>query len=278
MSALGLTRLDRVSDTSNWSEAWSIIGGRVIRTISRIATLYDLCPFDLKLRVLLQLPRFRWIDLYDEALIDEEIDRVAKKTVELQRGFQEWSRQETVDSLEKEKTEVSSADETTANIIHERFHYIGSSHRGRHFALCCSGRNVPAALATVSGMDVQKLRNCLPHAQSKTLLLSRVFAFRWAPRNTLSYLLGAVTRRLKREGEFSSVVTWINPNLGFQAAGYRAANWRYWRSESATYRYLSGNYISARQLFCARLDSSSDVTFSQFRLAPFEVWYYRMDS
>lgn len=278
MSAPGLAQLDRTCYTANWSDAWSIIRDRVGGTISRVATLYGLCRFDLKLRVLLHLPRFRWIDLYNEVLIDEEIDRVAKKTLELQRGFQEWPRQEAINRLEKEKTQVSDVDEATANIIHERFHYIGSSHRGRHFALYCSGRNVPAALATVSQMDVQKLKDCLPHAQKATLLLSRVFAFRWAPRNTLSYLLGAVTRQLKREGEFSSLVTWVNPNLGFQAASYRAANWRYWRNESATYRYLGGNYISARQLFLARLDSSPGVTFSQLQLAPFEVWYYRMES
>src|SRR5260370_1083992 len=143
MSALAPDQLDCSCGTPGWSSAWRIIGNRVLESISHVAARYNVCSFDLRLRVLLHLPRYRWIDLDSQGLIYEEIDRLAKKTVELQRGFQEWPRQETISHLEKEKACVSDADEATAKIIHEKFHYICSSRRGRHVALYDSGRNVP---------------------------------------------------------------------------------------------------------------------------------------
>ena len=144
-------------------------------------------------------------------------------------------------------------------------------------ALEMEGQKMPAALATLSEMDVQKLKGHLPAAQEKRgLLLSRMFSFRWAPVNSISFLLGKVGRRLKKEGQVESLVTWVNPNLGFHASSYRAANWTYAGSEPTTYRYVEGNYLTARQLFQKPEAPSLRIDGSQLRLAPLQVWYRRV--
>jgi hypothetical protein len=199
MNALTESRSECGRDSSEWLLLLRSIEDRVATDIAELSEAYALSPFDLKLRVLLHLPRFRLKELENHDLVYKEIDRLAAKTAELQREFKEWASQVPLHNLEKAKARVYEASENMAAVIHERFHYIGSGHSGRHFALHFVGQRVPAALVTLSEMDVEKLKAHLPISQeNRSLLLSRMFCFRWAPRNTISYLLGQVGKWIKK--------------------------------------------------------------------------------
>jgi hypothetical protein len=81
---------------------------------------------------------------------------------------------------------------------------------------------------------------------------------------------------LKREGQVESLVTWVNPNLGFHASSYRAANWSYLGCEPTVYRYINADYFTARQLFHRPHTPLLDIDTSKLRLAPLQVWHYRI--
>lgn len=265
------------TDSTEWLLAFSSMQERVAREVAHFSDVYNISAVDLKLRVLLHLPRYRSEELENNALVNQEIERLAARTLELQRDFKEWANQENIGHLEKTRAYVSEASEETATIIHERFHYIGSVRSGRHFALYFAGQKMPAALATLSEMDVHKLKAHLPSPEEKcSLLLSRMFSFRWAPVNSISYLLGRIGRLLKEEGRVKSLVTWVNPNLGFHASSYRAANWTYVGSEPITYHYVDGNYLTARQLFHKTQGLSLRIATSRLHLAPLQVWCRRV--
>jgi hypothetical protein len=278
MSVFVKAQVDYGKDSSEWLLVLSSIQDRVTRNVAHFSEAYGISPFDLKLRVLLHLPRFRFDELENDDLLNDEVNRLALRTQELQRRFREWASQEPLSNLEKDRVNVCEVPEEVAAVIHERFHYIGSGRSGRHFALYFVGRPVLAALVTLSEMDVQKMKAHLPNPrETRCLLLSRMFSFRWAPRNTASYLLGKVGQLLKKERQVESLVTWVNPNLGFRAASYRAANWTFIGSEPTVYRYLGGDYLTARQLFQKAQTCSLRPDASKLGLAPLQVWYYRIN-
>jgi len=263
------------SASPKWLDVWQCIEDSAMRSICAVAATSAIAPLDLKLRVLLHLPRFDSTHIYNQGLVHEEICRLAKNTVQLQREFSDWSSAEPVSSLDKAVAHVLETSEAMATIIHERFHYLASNRSGRHFALYFDNKPLPAALATFSEMDVQKLRPYVPAPDvTKSRLLSRVFAFRWAPRNSISYLLGAAIRRIHSEESVENFLTWVNPNLGFTASSYRSANWDMCGSEPVTYHYLAANYLSARQLFNDRGIKHPQVQFSRWDLDPLQVWKY----
>jgi hypothetical protein len=82
------------------------------------------------------------------------------------------------------------------------------------------------------------------------LVLSRVFAFDWAPHNAITYLLRrALVVAQDEHPSVRLVVTYVNPNLGFSAASYRAGNWTLFAREHGTrYAYLDGEYVTDRRL------------------------------
>jgi hypothetical protein len=278
MRAFSGSVLDRKYEPLGWSLVLNSIQANVARDIARFSDLYEISPVDLKARVLLHLPRYSPEELSSPGVISNEIERLAIRTMGLQGRFKAWANQEPISRFESARALVTEASEDTAKIIHERFHYISSFRRGRHFALRFMGQEAPAVLATVSEMDVQKLKPHLPTFQeNRTLLLSRMFSFRWAPLNSISYLLGAVGRWLRKEGQIDSLVTWVNPNVGFRASSYRAANWQYVGHEPTVYRYIEGNYVTARQLYRdSQALSSTRVDTSKLRLEPLQVWYRRI--
>jgi len=120
------------------------------------------------------------------------------------------------------------------------------------------------------------------------LMLSRVFAFDWAPQNTITF----VVRRalVVARDQFPAarmVLTYVNPNLGFSAASYRAGNWTAFAREHGTrYSYVDGEYVTDRWLaatfgtsdptrICDRLGQRFAV--SRMPLAPLDVYALALD-
>ncbi|MEK7185375.1 MAG: hypothetical protein AAB468_02825 [Patescibacteria group bacterium] len=129
--------------------------------------------------------------------------------------------------------------------------------------------NAIAALFTVSRMDLDHVMRLLPSGidASQVQVLSRVYASPFAPRNTVSYGLGLLVARLRTESpHVRALITYINPNLGFDGASLRASNWRLLcRETRRCYYYLDGNYITERE--CVKSFGTDDFTALKMRLS-----------
>lgn len=99
-------------------------------------------------------------------------------------------------------------------------------------------------------------------------VVSRVFAFEGAPKNSISYLLSRVARAERRRG-VTDLLTYVNPNMGFTGNSYRASGWRLLGKETGTtYRYLDGRYITDRRLE-AEFGKHNDRTYQKLLGARF---------
>jgi hypothetical protein len=98
---------------------------------------------------------------------------------------------------------------------------------------------------------VRRLRDllgCNARSNEFARVVSRVFVFEGAPRNSISYLLSRVAREERHLG-VTDLLTYVNPNMMFSGSSYRASGWRQLGSEpGTTYRYLDGRYITDREL------------------------------
>jgi hypothetical protein len=269
------------TETVSWSRTLDSIRWTLESAIALAASEHKLSEVDLKLRALLHLPQFAECLLLHSELLQMEIRKLAVGLSDIQRDYREWTESVATASgaLKKNDWDVLETEDSVARIIHEKFHYIGTFRPGRHFVLRYRGMQCPAALATVSEMDIKTLQTLLPRgSEGESTVLSRVFAFRWAPKNSISFLLGAITRLLKKEVGRSSIVTWINPNLGFRGASYRASNWDLVGFHQARYRYIDGKYVTAREIFEREKSDVMNIHVAPYILAPLQAWCYRLGS
>jgi hypothetical protein len=152
------------------------------------------------------------------------------------------------------------------------FHYL-RSFRGDsvNFAALHQGRIV--ALCSLSPLDLPELADRFPITSlDDAKVVSRVFAFDWAPRNVVSYLL-ARAEHVAECSDARMLITYLNPNLGFTGASYRAANWRALGVEKGTrYAYFRGRYITDRRLAQLSASERSHVEISRMPLAPLVIY------
>src|SRR4051812_33174146 len=82
----------------------------------------------------------------------------------------------------------------------ERFHYLRSPRPDAVTVAALAGDRI-AALCSFSPLDLEVLGERLPLASpQQALVVSRVFAFDWAPRNIVSYLLARAERLVADRG------------------------------------------------------------------------------
>lgn len=257
------------TDSTSTGMAKALIDS-IAPTVSQMAARYGVGAVDLRCKLLLHLPQFAATDLTD-ATITSESQRHASAIAHARKGYEHWADGPILTTLQRSDVVVRALDEEAARIVHERFHYIASYRPGMHFAAYWRTFERPFAVATLSPMDVQVLADFV-NAGRPTLFLSRVYAFKWAPPNAISYLLGAIRRFFGKQDSPLPFFTWLNPNLGFNASSYRSANWRLHGHYPLTYRYIDGRYVTARQ--CAELSSedSKRVQYARFELLPLELW------
>jgi hypothetical protein len=124
--------------------------------------------------------------------------------------------------------------------------------------------------------------------EGQALVLSRVYSLAWAPRNSLSHILARAARLLReREPRPRLLFTYLNPNVGFDGASYKAANWSLYGCEQGTrYAYLDQEYITDRELTARFGTSDAEVLaaalpgrieFSAMPLRPLEMYAYPLD-
>lgn len=73
----------------------------------------------------------------------------------------------------------------------------------------------------------------------KCVSLSRLVVDPSVPTNGASYLIGRSVRLLKKDGRWSTLVTYADEGEGHTGAIYRATNWEYLGSMKPTWRYRS---------------------------------------
>jgi hypothetical protein len=228
---------------------------------------------DLTTRLLLHLPRMSEYELHAPDAVLREAFRLAEKIRLVRAGHSEWVARPKIEQLCKGEISFRVCEEEIAQEIYRGFHYIGSPREGCHFGLFHRDDEIPMALVTASPLDVQYLERAIEAPAESVLMVSRVYAFDWAPRNSISCLLSQFVNWVRAfRPEIRCLVTYVNPNLAFTGAAFRASNWRHFTTHATVYRYLDRDYISHRTYGALTSGERSRVTESQFGLKPLDVY------
>jgi hypothetical protein len=227
-------------------------------------------PRDLQTCLFLHLPRFSQ-DQINHTVITSEVDRLFTLLLSRRRDYEQWIKRPKISELIQADIAVRCCEDEIAQAVYERFHYIGSPRKGLvHLALYhCSEPDIPMAIMTVSRMDVRHLETLFGPGAEQVAILARSYAFDWAPRNSISFLTGQLRKWLQREMPvLQSLVSYINPNLGFLGTSYAASGWQLFGSKGVIYRYLRNQYLSYRQASSLSAEDAPQVVSSRLNLMP----------
>jgi hypothetical protein len=241
-----------------------------------------------RLRLRLQLHRLGDQELDEQALateVDQILDRIRRE----QRGTSQWLEFSPAAPLRTEDCVVRPVPKDWVVRICEQFHYVGTPRDGVAVGLypaAAPESAPPATLLLFSELSPSDRELAARRLESEipSVLLSRVYSFRWAPKNGFSYACRRALPLVRAAfPEAEVLLTQHDPNPGFTAASYRAANWTSLGSGRETvYHYLAGQYITDREL-AQRFDSDSPSgpearsqrhTRSHRPLLPHELWAF----
>ncbi len=205
-----------------------------------------------RLRLRQQMPRLSRRELADPRIAAAEARAVLERIRRDQQGFLHWHEGRGDGAAGSSVRDVP-ADVTRA--VCERFHYVGTPRDGAALGLYFAGTPQgmpPATLLLASRFDLAGHGDALPAgvAPDNVLLLSRVYTFRWAPRNAFSFCWSRALPLLRqRFPQAALVLTYLDPNVGFTASSYLAANWLWFAADAAAdYLYLDRQYVTGREL------------------------------
>jgi hypothetical protein len=246
--------------------------GPAIEALARRHADRSLSPRALGVESLLHMPR-----LADSAgavvceRADAEVARLSRRLHTFYEPVEELLRPPAV-APELADIRVGVVEEPVATTIAKHLHYLHSPRRhGLHLGSYTTEQRL-VAMVSISPLDIAPIVAVLPSGvrPAEAFVVSRVFAFDWAPRNTISHLLSNVERRLREaHGEIRLLLTYLNPNLGFDGASYRAANWSLFGYEAGTrYGYLGNDYITDREIARLPVADRRRVVYSLMPLAP----------
>src|SRR5713226_4220976 len=206
-------------------------------------------PLTLRTQLLLHLPRLVTAGNFPgERDIQREIRAISDFLEESQHPYAQWLKQPE-GTIALADLEFVSLDADIAKIYHERFHYLGSYRPGRHFAFRDKNSGRIVCIGSVASFDLKHAEEKIaPYVDPRSVfVLSRFFAFRWAPENTFSHFHRKLRLQLIREFDTKLMFSFINPNLGFNASSHKGAHWTLFAREAGTrYMYLDGRYRTMR--------------------------------
>lgn len=234
---------------------------------------------DLLLQVLLHMPRIA--DSHgnvDLASATAEIERLrAIRAAELSPLGELARSPKVLPNLGELVVRVADATEAAPVLAH--FHYLRSVRQDSIF-VGAFYKGQLAAVCSVSPLDLPSVVEQLPiESSAQGAVISRVFAFDWAPRNVISYLLARTERcHVAVREDVRILLTYLNPNMGFTGSSYRAANWITVGSETGTrYAYLNERYITDRQVNALTPYVRSEVRYSRMPLRPLALLCRTLD-
>jgi hypothetical protein len=226
-------------------------------------------PLTLRTQLLLHLPRLVTAgDLPCERDFQDEIQAVADFLEQSQRPYAQWLEQPER-PVALSDLEFVSLDAEIAKIYHESLHYVGSYRPGLHFAFRDKKSGRIVCIGSVANFDLRHAEEKIaPHVDpGSVFVLSRFFAFRWAPQNVFSHFHGKLRLQLMKDHDTKLMFSFINPNLGFNASSHKGAHWTLFAREAGTrYMYLDGRYRTMR--FFVRNFGMSDPIKLEEQLGP----------
>lgn len=200
----------------------------------------------------MHLPRLTSEFISSEAAVLAEAGRLANRLWSLRQEYQPDTTSISIPPLSSLRAEL--IDPSIAEAIFDRYHYL-LSHRQDSFSLglrANSRLKWPFVIASLSPFDLENLVSGVAMFQQRetVFVLSRLFAFPWAPRNSISYLLKQIRSYIRDAfPHVTLLVTYVNPNVGFRSTSYRADNWSRVGGEFGTrYLYVDSNYRTDRSL------------------------------
>ena len=206
-------------------------------------------PLTLRTQLLLHLPRLVTADYFlREGDIQREIVTVSDVIEESQQPYAQWLKQPE-NPIALGDLEFVSLDADIAKIYHDSLHYIGSYRPGWHFAFQHKNSGRIVCIGSIANFDLRHAEEKIgPNVDPRSvLMLSRFFAFRWAPENTFSHFHRKLRLQLIKEFDTKLMFSFINPNLGFSASSHKGAHWTLFAYEAGTrYMYLDGRYRTMR--------------------------------
>lgn len=258
---------------------WQLVYPQVERKAHEAITNIRLAPSvghrDLIRQVLLHLPRFSTDELSNPHIIQNEVNRLAARIESNRIDYAFWQNRCRVDKLVKKDLVLGECQPDVARVIHERFHYIGSYHEGIHLGLFGGKeREFPMALVSLASMDIRRLEGLFPtpNEKKRILVISRVFAFDWAPRNTISHLLAQTGRWIRWNlPEVETLLTFLNPNLGFSGSAFKASNWNLYLEIDPVSSYIQDDYVPYRVLMKLPESLRGNVKPSLHNLSPLKL-------
>ncbi len=220
--------------------------------ISEVSSQYNIENDLLVKRMLLQLPKFDDNDLLDYNKIKNEIIRLGSKikTSREKNPLPPLNHRR----IEVKELTLKTVPENIAKIIHENYHYIGS-HRTESFYKGLYSENDDESiysLITLSSFDLNNIHLYIPREikHDEVLVVSRVYSFRDAPKNSISFMIGSIVKWIRKEHpKVKMLLTYVNPNLGFFGSSLKASNWFFYGKEKGIcYAYFDEDYITLREL------------------------------
>ncbi|HUS11311.1 MAG TPA: hypothetical protein VMZ30_12670 [Pyrinomonadaceae bacterium] len=239
----------------------------------------------------LHLPRLETRQIYDKESVLREAERLAKRLQSLRAPFLNRIPCITQTSISLSDLHFCTVQDDIARSILDSFHYILSyREHSNHFGLRLkSSSEWPMVMVSLSQFDLKNVESALTKKNGQVasaLVLSRVFAFPVAPRNCFSFLMAKVREWVaENHPEIEVLVTYVNPNVGFSGASYKADNWSLIGEEHGTrYLYLDDDYKTERFFYAhfhqpANLLLSSHgsrVSASKHELKPLKIFIRRV--
>lgn len=235
----------------SWAQLREALSGKIRTVCNDLAQNGPITARDLQTVLLLHLPRFTAQQLMDESTVAYEAERLLNLMVVKRSGYFDWSNQNKISEFLRGDLRFGLCEDSTAQTIYERFHYIGECRRGvAHLALYHrTVPGIPMALMTISEMDIEHLKHLFEDQPNKALVISRSYAFDWAPRNSISFLTSRLRHWIRQRLQEAAVLfTYVNPNLGFTGSSYAAAGWRVIGPKTIKYRYYHDQYVTYRSM------------------------------
>ena len=249
---------------------------------------------DLLRQIYLHLYRFNSQNV-SMVLLNNEIQRIAEKLFQIREEVPYEFRKPANVRFNLKNTQLRLVDNATAHIIHEAHHYLGSPRNdGLHLGLYTNEVNQRneklLSIATLSPFDLIHISDLLPteiHPE-QVMVLSRLFAFDWCPKNTISFSLGRLFAWVREKlPNVKMLITYLNPNLGFNGTVYSSSNWTLFGLErKERYLYLNGNYVTDRQMInlhgTAKYEKlhtiiGDEISKSIHPMQPLKVYSYYLD-
>lgn len=203
----------------------------------------------------LHLPRFEVSQIHKNECVIQEARRLSNRLEDLHRQHVDKVPVGLSEDISLENLHFCRLSDDLTKPILDCFHYILSfRENSTHLGLKLRPSDEwPVIMVSLSPFDLRNIAPALTLSSGQimpALILSRVFAFPVAPRNAFSFLMSKVRQWLiDAYPEVEVLLTYVNPNIGFSGASYKADNWKLIGEEHGTrYLYLEGNYKTDRFL------------------------------